>query len=149
MVLKSSVLNNSDNLLRVGHVVFFLHFVLRSKGLVTLCFITKEKMKKNTVQKGKYYLKIIAFCPQKFIGMDTMVYCFAPRCSHQSSESHTCKFFAFPSNKKEKDQYKQWIRRIRFVLSFFLKEHHKIWNAEVILTKCLMNNCMQCLAYGY
>jgi len=77
-----------------------------------------------------------------------MFYCFAPRCSH-SSESHTYKFFAFPSDKKEKGQYKRWIRLIRFVLSFLLKEHHKIWNAEVILTKCLMNNRMQCLPYGY
>ncbi|XP_015764209.1 PREDICTED: uncharacterized protein LOC107343157 [Acropora digitifera] len=41
-----------------------------------------------------------------------MVYSFAPTCSH-SSESHTCKFFSFPSDKKEKDQYKRWIRLIR------------------------------------
>ncbi|XP_068691524.1 uncharacterized protein [Montipora foliosa] len=41
-----------------------------------------------------------------------MVYCFAPTCSH-SSESHTCKFFAFPSDKKENEEYKRWIRLIR------------------------------------
>ena len=59
-------------------------------------------------------LEIIAFCPKKFIATNTMVYCFVPTCSH-SSESHTCKFFAFPSDKKEKDEYKRWIRLIRFV----------------------------------
>lgn len=126
-----------------------LPFVLRWKRLLTLCFSTKEATKENREGKNdKYYLNI-GFCPKKFIRTDTMVYCFAPSCSH-SSESHSCKFFAFPSDKKEKDEYKRLIRLIRFVMAlifiFLLKEHHKIWqflanvrfppsrNTEVILT---------------
>ena len=53
-----------------------------------------------------------------------MVYCFAPTCSH-SSESHTCKFFAFPSDKKEKDQYKRWIRLIRLVTALTILNNSK------------------------
>ena len=47
------------------------------------------------------------------------------------------------------------------IIIVFRKEHHKIWrsfvsvrfpptrNAEVILTKCLLNNRMQCLVCCY
>lgn len=46
-----------------------------------------------------------------------MVYCFAPTCGH-SSEGNTCKFFAFPSATKQNDEYKRWIRLIRYELIF-------------------------------
>ena len=40
-----------------------------------------------------------------------MVNCFAPDCDHHS-ESHTCKFFRFPTADGEK---KRWISLIRYV----------------------------------
>ena len=45
-----------------------------------------------------------------------MVQCFAPDCNHQS-ESHTCKlkFFGFPSKEKKNEEYRRWIRLLRFV----------------------------------
>ncbi|XP_068680916.1 uncharacterized protein [Montipora foliosa] len=41
-----------------------------------------------------------------------MVQCFAPDCNHQS-ESHTCRFFSFPSREKKADEYRRWIRLLR------------------------------------
>lgn len=46
-----------------------------------------------------------------------MVNCFAPDCNHHS-ESHTCKFYAFPSKEKKKEEYKRWIRLLRFEFFF-------------------------------
>ena len=46
-----------------------------------------------------------------------MVYCFAPTCGH-SSEGNTCKFFAFPSAIKQHNEYRRWIRLIRYELIF-------------------------------
>ncbi|KAK3747401.1 hypothetical protein QZH41_012084 [Actinostola sp. cb2023] len=41
-----------------------------------------------------------------------MVQCFAPDCKHQS-ESHTCRFFGFPNEEKNFEEYKYWIKLIR------------------------------------
>ncbi|KXJ09133.1 hypothetical protein AC249_AIPGENE21903 [Exaiptasia diaphana] len=41
-----------------------------------------------------------------------MVQCFAPDCRH-TSESHTCRFFGFPSQKKKKEDYTRWIKLLR------------------------------------
>ena len=53
-----------------------------------------------------------------------MVYCFAPTCGH-SSEGNTCKFFAFPSAIKQNNEYRRWIRLIRYELIF-------IKNAKIV-----------------
>ena len=46
-----------------------------------------------------------------------MVYCFAPTCN-QSLEGQTCKFFAFPSAEKQKDEYRWWMRLLRLEIIF-------------------------------
>ncbi|KXJ04400.1 hypothetical protein AC249_AIPGENE9823, partial [Exaiptasia diaphana] len=37
---------------------------------------------------------------------------FAPDCNH-ASESHTCRFFGFPSSTKKAEYYKRWIKLLR------------------------------------
>ena len=44
--------------------------------------------------------------------------CFAPDCNHQS-ESHTCKFFLFPNQKKKPEEYRRWIRLLRYETFLF------------------------------
>ncbi|XP_044184353.1 uncharacterized protein LOC114949838 [Acropora millepora] len=41
-----------------------------------------------------------------------MVQCFAPEYNHQS-ESHTCRFFGFPSKQRKLDEYRRWICLLR------------------------------------
>lgn len=45
-------------------------------------------------------------------------------CNH-SWESHTCKFFTFPSAVKAKDEYKQWIHQIKLFTVFI--ENLSFW----------------------
>ena len=148
MVLKNSVLKNSDNLLCMGHVVLS-PLCLEVKRLINPVFYHKRGQEKEQSSKGKTLFKNYRFLSEEIYwnGHNGLLLC--STCSH-SSESHTCKFFAFPSDKKEKDKYKRWIRLITFVTAliiiFLLKEHHTIWrcfvsvrfpptrNAEVIVT---------------
>ena len=52
-----------------------------------------------------------------------MVQCFAPDCKHQS-ESHTCKFLLFPNKEKNKEEYRRWVRLLRYETMLFKVAEH-------------------------
>ena len=116
MALKNSVLNKSNK----GKT----QRRLRSRNL---CFVTQIRFYRTKERQGSISIaRILAFESRKQLSDSRkvekveMVHCFAPDCDHHS-ESHTCKFFGFPNKEKKKDEYRRWIRLLRFV--FFLYYH--------------------------
>ena len=86
----------------------------------------------NHVKKRKDYIKVfVTFCFRVLLELRNVNFtlrrskrpkwfrlCFAPDCNHQS-ESHTWKFFG---KEKKNEEYRRWIRLLRFVY-FFAHKH--------------------------
>lgn len=151
MTPKFSVLNKPQN----NKALRFEH--LLPKGHDPVIISQKAYFSLTTHKESRRVWKYVCIHKKGF-QTTKMVYCFAPTCSHPS-EGQTCKFFAFPSAEKQKDEYRRWNRLLRleiiFAIAFSIRIRCKMWRfvdrACLRLDSCnwQMNVRRSCLTASY